>query len=271
MLARVPLDLGPILRRDLFDRVPVCILTSATLAAGSPPSFHFPKSRLGLSDDLPTIFQGSPFDYERQLTIHLLQGLPDPASETKAFEEATFRAITHYVRKTHGKALLLFTSHWLMDQATRHLASWFRREGITLFSQSKGGSRSKLLAAFKTDVRSVLFGTDSFWQGIDVQGESRSNVIITKLPFDTPSQPLLEARYHAIERQGGHAFLDYAVPEAVLKFKQGIGRLIRSRTDQGIVVILDPRVLSKPFGKTFRLSLPPGRLVIDDWRSGSPA
>ena len=270
VLARVPLDLGPILRRDVFDHVPVCIMTSATLSVGSPPSFHFSKSRLGLSDDLPTSFQGSPFDHERQLTIHLAQGLPDPASETKAFEEATFRAIPYYVRKTQGKALVLFTSHRLMDEATRQLSSWFRREGITLFSQSSGGSRSKLLKAFEKDVRSVLFGTDSFWQGIDVPGESLSNVIITKLPFDAPSQPLLEARYEAIERRGGHSFLDYSVPEAVLKFKQGIGRLIRSKTDRGIVVILDPRVLSKPYGKTFRLSLPPGRQVVDDWRSGPP-
>jgi len=142
---------------------------------------------------------------------------------------------------------------------------------LDLFSQSKGGSRSKLLKAFKTDVRSVLFGTDSFRQGIDVPGESLSNVIVTKLPFDAPGQPLLEARFEAIVRRGGNSFLDYSVPEAVLKFKQGIGRLIRSKTDRGIVVILDPRVLSKPYGKTFRLSLPPGLQVVDDWRNGPPA
>ena len=150
-----------------------------------------------------------------------------------------------------------------MDAATRSLGPWFQKEGITLLSQSSGKPRNALLELFKSDINSVLFGTDSFWQGVDVPGQALSSVIITKLPSDPPTSPLLEARLEEITRRGGNRFQDYQVPEAILKFKQGVGRLIRSKSDHGIVVILDPRVLTKNYGQDFLLSIPACRTVLE--------
>ncbi|MFI5459693.1 MAG: ATP-dependent DNA helicase [Isosphaerales bacterium] len=263
VLARSPLDLGPMLRHDLFDRVPSCILTSASLAVGSPPSFDFSASRLGLGSEFPTLHLGSPFDFQRQVTLYIAQGLPDPSSEPKAFEQVMISAIPQFVRKTQGKSLVLFTSHQTMGAATRSLEPWFQKEGITLLSQSSGKPRNTLLELFRSDINSVLFGTESFWQGVDVPGEAPSSVIITKLPFDPPTHPLLEARLEEITRRGGNRFRDYQVPEAILKFKQGVGRLVRSRTDHGIIVILDPRVLTKNYGQDFLLSIPACRTVLE--------
>jgi ATP-dependent DNA helicase DinG len=213
---------------------------------------------------LPKLHLGSPFAFERQVTLHLVKGLPDPSSDSKAFEIAAIQSIPQLIRKTQGKAFVLFTSHQMMKAATSSLEPWFRAENITLLSQSSGTPRDKLLKRFRSDINRVLFGTDSFWQGVDVPGEALSSVIITRLPFDVPTQPLLEARLEEIARRGGHPFLDHQVPEAVLKFKQGVGRLIRSKSDQGIIVILDPRVLTKPFGKEFLHSLPPCRTLVEE-------
>jgi ATP-dependent DNA helicase DinG len=203
VLACSPLDLGPVLRRDLFDRVPTCVLTSATLSVGTPPDFRFAKSRLGLSSELPTMHLGSPFDFQRQVTLYLAKGLPDPSSQSQVYESAAIRAIPQFVRKTQGKALVLFTSHQMMNAATRSLGPWFRSQKITLLSQSSGTPSGKLLNMFRSDINSVLFGTDGFWQGVDVPGEALSSVIITRLPFDAPTEPLLEARLEEITRRGG--------------------------------------------------------------------
>jgi ATP-dependent DNA helicase DinG len=270
VLACSPLDLGPILRRDLFDRVPTCVLTSATLSVGEPPRFNFAKSRLGLGSDFPTMHLGSPFDFQRQVTLYLVRGLPDPSNQPKAYEDAAIQAIPRFVRKTEGKALVLFTSRQMMKAATRSLEPWFRGEKIILLSQSSGTPRNKLLNKFRSDTNSVLFGTDSFWQGVDVPGEALSSVIIAKLPFDVPTQPLLEARLEEIARRGGGRFQDHQVPDAVLKFKQGVGRLIRSQTDSGLIVILDPRVLTKPYGEDFLLSIPACRTFVEEIESPPP-
>jgi ATP-dependent DNA helicase DinG len=269
-LACAPLDVGPTLRDALFDAVPTCVLTSATLSVGSPPRFDFYKSRLGLTR-CQTLQLGSPFDYPRQVVVHLPRGLPDPSERAGEFESAATDAIRFYLEKTHGKAFVLFTSYRHMEAAARALNPWFVERNITLLSQSDGMPRSKMVEAFKADVDSVIFGADSFWQGVDVPGDALSNVIIVRLPFSVPTHPLLEARLEEIRKSGGNPFHAYQVPEAVIKLKQGFGRLIRSKSDRGIVAILDPRVLSKPYGQTFLNSLPACPRIMDDLDLRPPA
>jgi ATP-dependent DNA helicase DinG len=261
-LAAAPLDVGPSLRKMLFDKVPCCVLTSATLCVGSPPKFDFIKARLGLTS-AETIALGSPFDYARQVTVHVPRNLPDPSDQPESFEKGAIRAIAHYLEQTKGKAFVLFTSYKMLEAAARALTPWLARRNIALFAQSDGMPRSKMVEAFKADINSVIFGADSFWQGVDVPGEALSNVIITRLPFSVPSHPLLEARLQDIRSRGGSPFMDYQVPEAVIKLKQGFGRLIRTKTDRGIVVILDPRVLTKPYGRTFLNSLPECPRIVE--------
>ncbi len=261
-LARSPLEVGPTLRRALFEQVPTCILTSATLAVGSPPGFAFAKSRIGLTS-CKTLQLGSPFDYAKQVTIHLPKDLPDPSEDVKEYERRAIVGIRHYLKMSHGKAFVLFTSYRMMEEAARALTPWLAERNIALFTQGDGMSRSKMIAAFKQDLDSVIFGTDSFWQGVDVPGEALSNVIITKLPFSVPDKPLLQARLEAIRKRGGNPFIDFQVPEAIIKLKQGFGRLIRSKADRGIVAILDPRILTKPYGRQFLGSLPDCPRVTD--------
>ena len=261
-LASAPLDVGPKLRSMLFERVPTCVLTSATLCVGAPPKFDFIKSRLGLTC-AATLALGSPFDYARQVTIHLPKNLPDPGAQADLFERGAIRAIAHYLERSQGKAFVLFTSYKMLEAAARALTPWLARRNIALFAQSDGMPRSKMVEAFKADVNSVIFGADTFWQGVDVPGEALSNVIITRLPFSVPSHPLLEARLEDIRRHGGSPFVEYQVPEAVIKLKQGFGRLIRTKTDRGIVVILDPRVLTKAYGRTFLNSLPKCPQIVE--------
>jgi ATP-dependent DNA helicase DinG len=206
---------------------------------------------------------GSPFDFKRQARLILADGMPDPAAHPSEYEQAVCERIQRHVTETQGHAFVLFTSYKMLKNCAERLAKWFARQQYTLYCQSDGLPNSLMLERFRQDTAGVLFGTDSFWQGVDVPGEALSNVIITKLPFSVPDHPLLEARLEAIRERGGNPFIEYQVPEAVIKLKQGFGRLIRRKGDTGQVAILDPRIRSKPYGRQFLESLPECTLVID--------
>lgn len=252
VLYSAPIEVGPILAEQLFGGYSSVVMTSATLAVDGRLDYFV--QRVGAERcDVDQV--GSPFDYERQMRVLIPKNMPDP-SETESFLNALVRAVRHFVHLSKGRAFVLFTAERAMRAVAKELRSEFEASGYELLVQGEGLSRGRMLERFRSSEAGVLFGLDSFWMGVDVRGDALSNVIITKLPFAVPDEPLVKARMDRIAEKGGDPFRDYSLPEAILKFRQGVGRLIRSQTDEGIVVILDPRIITKWYGRHFLASIP---------------
>jgi ATP-dependent DNA helicase DinG len=251
-LNAAPIDIAPVLRRMLFREDCSSIMTSATLAVGRPNLAYF-RGRIG-ADNAEPLQLGSPFDFQKQMKLFIVRKMPDPREN--GYAEALAEWIGHFVRETQGRAFVLFTNYRGMQQAAASMQQFFVDHDMNLLVQGAGAPRGKLLEQFKTAPRAVLFGTDSFWMGVDVPGDALSNVIITRLPFAVPDHPLIEAKLELVEKRGGDPFTEFSLPEAILKLRQGAGRLIRTKSDHGIVVILDNRIVTKPYGRAFLQALP---------------
>lgn len=262
-LVAAPIDVSTVLQETLFKNTPSVILTSATLSTNQ--SFDYIQSQLGLTTTANLIL-GSPFTYEEQALLCVPTQAKNPNHPRYAHYVAYL--ILRTVANTKGGVLVLFTSYSLMDEIADAITPKLDEVGYTLFKQGDG-PRLGLIQDFQAEPRSMLFGTNSFWEGIDLPGEALKAVVITRLPFTVPDRPVTAARLRAIEEAGGNSFLEYSVPQAILRLKQGFGRLIRTRTDRGGVIILDERILTTYYGTQFLSSLPPARFTrdLDDLRS----
>lgn len=266
----VPLDLAPILREDLFRRLETCVITSATLAVDG--RFDFLRQRLGLDEDdvePDMMVVPSPFDFEEQALLAIPTDIPAPAVDSGAHHEAVVRVLSDLVTASNGGVFALFTSH----RDVKRTAAALRAQGLDrrwpLMVHGED-SRHTLLRRFLDAGSGVLLGTASFWEGVDVPGDALRALLLAKLPFRVPTEPLVAARCERVERGGGDAFNDYMLPDAALRLKQGFGRLIRTATDRGVVVLMDPRVLGRAYGSVLLDTLPPARRAVGPWRELLP-
>lgn len=250
-------NVAPVLREKLFESGRCCICTSATLSAGSMGTTYF-AGRVG-AESAQALRIGSPFDYSRQMQVTVVRSMPSPLEEE--YETALFKTICLALEKTCGHAFVLFTSYRTLRNIAEQLRPFCAEKGWPLLVQGDGINRTDMLNAFRRQTGSVLLGTDSFWMGVDVPGDALTHVILTKLPFDSPSDPLVEARSNDMVANGRSPFYEYSLPQAILKFRQGVGRLIRSQSDHGHITLLDSRLCSKSYGRLFIQALPPGAPV----------
>jgi len=261
----VPLDIAPILREDLFKRVTTAVVTSATLASGD--RFAFVRSQLGLDDDAlgatSAIFP-SPFDYPRQAMLAVPTDFPAPNVDPPGHLRAVIGATIDLASEADGGLFVLFTSHRDVREVARELRARGTSERWPLLVHGEE-ARDVLLRRFRESGRAILLGTASFWEGVDVAGEALRGLVIAKLPFRVPSEPLTAARSEAIEARGGDSFRELMLPHATLRLKQGFGRLIRTGTDRGAVVLCDPRASTKSYGRGVLAALPPARRLIAPW------
>jgi len=248
-----PIDVAEKLEQIFFLGNKSCVFTSATLGVGEDQALSYFRKRVGARKVRAACIE-SPFDFKKQMRLYLMKRMPEPRTPT--YDSELKKWIAHFIDLSRGRAFVLFTSYALMTQMADELEEHCDDRGYRLLVQGRGMPRHQMLQEFKQDVHSVLFGTDSFWTGVDVPGEALSNVIITRLPFAVPDHPLTASRLEHLEEQGLNPFTEYSVPEAILKLRQGVGRLIRSNKDRGICAILDNRILSKPYGKAFLNALP---------------
>jgi ATP-dependent DNA helicase DinG len=247
-LFSAPLHVGPLVEKFLWHTKNSVVLTSATLTAAG--EFDYLRERLN-ADEAETLVVGSPFDYESSALLYLATDMPEPG-DTRAYQHALNRALVDLCKATRGRALVLFTSYSQLRQTAQVIQGPLAREGIIVYEQGEGASRHALLETFKTAEQAVLLGTRSFWEGVDVPGQALSVLALTKLPFDVPSDPIVASRGETFE----DPFSQYSLPEAILRFRQGFGRLIRTKTDRGVAVVFDRRILTKAYGRSFVASLP---------------
>jgi ATP-dependent DNA helicase DinG len=273
----VPLDLAPVLREDLFKRVETAVITSATLAADAGTAdpgakFDFLARRLGLDepDVMPrTAVFPSPFDYPRQALLAIPTDTPAPNVNAAGHLAQVIRIVMDVATACDGGLFVLCTSH----RDVRHLAGELRARGVERPERGwpllvhGDDTRDALLRRFRESGRAVLVGTASFWEGVDVPGDALRGLVIAKLPFRVPSEPVTAAHCEAIEQRGGDAFREYMLPHASLRLKQGFGRLVRTATDRGTVVLADPRIVQKAYGRGLLAALPPARRVVAPWRA----
>ncbi len=259
MLNAAPLNIDDILDDQLFSRVSSLVCTSATLALRG--SFKYFTHRVGLDrrETLRELVVPSPFDYEEQCRVAVAGFLPDPTKDEKFFHAQALSLLRDLIIRARVGSMVLFTSHRDLLAAADYLAQPLYEQDIPLLVQRDNAGRTALLNQFRNHGSSVLLGTSSFWEGVDVRGEALSLLVLYKLPFQVPSEPIVEAHCERLQRQGLTPFMHYQLPTALLRFRQGMGRLIRSRADRGVVLILDNRVLTKTYGRYFE-EITPTRL-----------